>query len=59
MLLLPSRLSPETTIAVAIGVTAPPVGIAIFPVKTTLYLAKQALGLLTMPRRTKIPVPYE
>jgi len=41
MLLLPTRGSPETTIAVAIGVTAPSVGIAIFPVNSTLYLAKQ------------------
>ena len=57
MLLLPSLLSPETTIAVAMGVITPPSGIEMLPVNSTLYRAMQDVGLLTMPRRTKIPVP--
>jgi hypothetical protein len=57
MALLPLRSSPDTTIAVAIGVTAPPVGMEMLPVNATSYRAKHAVGLLTAPRRTKIPVP--
>jgi hypothetical protein len=55
--LLPCCDSPETVIAVAIGVTVPPVGTDILPVNSISYLANEAQGLLTIPRRIKIPEP--
>ena len=45
--------SPLTEIATAIGVTSPPSGIAMLPLKVIAYLAKQ---LLVIPLRIKIPV---
>ena len=51
--LLVSLGSPFTVIATAIGLTAPPSGMAMLPLNVTWYLAKQ-LGV--QPRRIKIPV---
>jgi hypothetical protein len=50
--------SPLTVIAIAIGVTAPPVGIAILPLRVTLYLAILSHGHLGIPLRTVVPVPF-
>lgn len=44
--------------AIEIEATVPPVvGIAILAPNSTQYLAKYPLGLLTLPRKVKIPEP--
>jgi hypothetical protein len=49
--------SPLTAIATAIGVTVPPSGIAILPLNSTRYCAKQLQALLELaPLRIKFPV---